>query len=97
MEEGLVTYLLQTQTFAGKQSGLIKWPTPPLIREGSGRETVPHSHLFSLSFVSQKNHQGEILLGEVAKHLDLLEKDYFGLAYTDEGMMVSGIIIRTQM
>jgi hypothetical protein len=33
-----------------------------------------------------KNHQGEILLGEVAKHLDLLEKD-FGLAYTDEGMM----------
>ena len=40
----------------------------------------------SLSF--QKHHQGETLLDEVAKHLDLLEKDYFGLAYTDEGMMV---------
>ena len=42
--------------------------------------------LLSLPF--QKHHQGETLLDEVAKHLDLLEKDYFGLAYTDEGMMV---------
>jgi tyrosine-protein phosphatase non-receptor type 4 len=41
--------------------------------------------LLSLPF--QKHHQGETLLDEVAKHLDLLEKDYFGLAYTDEGMM----------
>jgi hypothetical protein len=34
-----------------------------------------------------KNHQGEALLDEVAKYLDLLEKDYFGLAYIDEGMV----------
>ena len=38
--------------------------------------------------VSQKNRQGDALMDEVANHLDLLEKDYFGLAYFDEGMMV---------
>jgi hypothetical protein len=52
-------------------------------------ECCARAHLF----LSQKNHQGEALLDEVAKYLDLLEKDYFGLAYIDEGMVVRTVSV----
>ena len=44
-------------------------------------------------FLIQKNHQGDTLMEEVAKHLDLLERDYFGLAYIDEGIMVGSVYV----
>ena len=31
---------------------------------------------------------GDTLMDEVSTHLNLLERDYFGLSYVDEGMMV---------
>ena len=37
----------------------------------------------SIVFLFQKKSEGHILLEQVFYHLDLIEKDYFGLQYTD--------------
>ncbi len=37
----------------------------------------------------QKQSHGDVLLDEVFKHLDLAERDYFGVAYKDSDVMVS--------
>ena len=43
----------------------------------------------SFSPSSQKHSLGSTLLDEVYRHVDLLERDYFGLAYSDSGLMVT--------
>ena len=36
----------------------------------------------------QKHSRGDVLLDEVFKHLDILERDYFGVGYVDSDVMV---------
>lgn len=45
----------------------------------SSEQTDEH-HLFSSRFLIQKHAKGQELLTKVCEHINLLEKDYFGLA-----------------
>jgi len=39
-------------------------------------------------FVVQRNSQAAVLLSEVFEFMDVVEQDYFGLTYDDDGKMV---------
>lgn len=42
-----------------------------------------------LIIIFQKRAKGQVLLDMVYQHLELIEKDYFGLQYTDNGAVPS--------
>lgn len=51
----------------------------------------------SLSLSLQKRAKGQYLFFKVCEHLNLLEKDYFGLTYTDNHEQKVCILTHTSM
>lgn len=48
------------------------------------RSTLRPHHSFFIASLLQKSDHGQVLLDAVFKHLELTERDYFGLHLTDD-------------